>query len=53
LRHGIGVAIHSRHAEITTASAANHGFDDVLPLHAVVAPPSDPQMTAPSSFSAA
>lgn len=44
-RHGIGVAIHSRHAEITIASAAKQGFDDVLTLHAVVAPPGDPQMT--------
>jgi len=44
-RHEIGVAIHSRHAEITTVSAAKHGFDDVRTLHAVVAPPSDPQMT--------
>jgi hypothetical protein len=44
-RHAIGVAIRSRHAEIATARAPKHGFDDVLTLHAVVGPPSDPEMT--------
>ena len=44
-RHRIGVTILSRHATITLASAAKHGFEDVLTLHAVVAPPRNPAMT--------
>ena len=44
-RHPIEVTMLSRHATITLASAAKHGFSDVLTLHAVVAPPRDPAMT--------
>ena len=43
-RHRVGVVIRSRHSDITMASAAKHGFDDVLTLHAVVDAPADPHM---------
>jgi hypothetical protein len=43
-RHGIGVAISSRHSDITIGSVAKYGFDDVLTLHAVVDAPGDPGM---------
>ena len=41
-RRHIGVAIRSRHCDITTSRSPKHGFDDIRTLHAVVAPPSDP-----------
>src|SRR3984885_12372702 len=44
-RHDIEVMMLSRHATITLASAAKHGFSDVLTLHAVVGPPRDAAMT--------
>src|ERR1035437_10259727 len=43
-RHDIGVGIRSKHADITIASVAKHGFEDVLTLHAVVGAPRDPDM---------
>lgn len=43
-RHEIEVVIRSRHSDITMASTAKHGFDDVLTLHAVVDAPADPHM---------
>jgi len=43
-RHGVGVEVRSRHAEITLANVAKHGFGDVETLHAVVKPPDDPGM---------
>jgi hypothetical protein len=44
-RHGIGVRIRSRFADISTAKQHKHGFDDVTTLHAVIEPPSDADMT--------
>ncbi len=43
-RHGIGVTIHSQHADITVEKQAKHGFQDVPTLHAVVGAPVDPGM---------
>lgn len=44
-RHGIGVRIRSRFGDVTTAKQHKHGFEDVTTLHAVIAPPSDPDLT--------
>jgi hypothetical protein len=41
-RHGIGVHLLSRHGDITSARLPKAGFDDIVTLHGVVAPPSDP-----------
>ena len=43
-RHHIGVALRSRHGDITITKSSKHGFDDVVTLHASVAPPSDPAL---------
>ena len=43
-RHRIGVALRSRHGDITITKSSKHGFDDVTTLHAAVAPPSDPAL---------
>ncbi len=40
-RHNIGVAIRSRHGDISTAQLPKAGFSDVVTLHGVVSPPSD------------
>jgi hypothetical protein len=42
-RRGIGVAISSPHAAITTGRRPKDGFPDVVTLHALVAPSADPQ----------
>src|SRR3954453_12641442 len=44
-RRGIGVRIRSRYGDITTAKQHKHGFGDITTLHAVIADPSDPEMT--------
>lgn len=41
-RRGIGIGIRSRHADITTGRRPKEGFPDVVTLHALVSPPSDP-----------
>ncbi len=43
-RHGIGVEIRSRHGDISIGQAAKHGFDDIVTLHAFIAPPRNPDM---------
>ena len=43
-RHRIGVALKSRHGDIAITKSSKHGFDDVVTLHAAVAPPSDPAL---------
>ena len=40
-RSGIGVEIESAHGMITLTQRGKHGFDDVITLHAAVAPPRD------------
>ena len=42
-RRGVGVAIYSPHAVITTDRRPKEGFPDVVTLHALVAPPVDPR----------
>src|SRR3954468_12144512 len=44
-RRGIGVRIRSRFGDITTKKQAKHDFGDVTTLHAVIADPSEPEMT--------
>jgi hypothetical protein len=43
-RRGIGVRIRSRFSDIITAKQHKHGFTDVTTLHAVIEPPSHPDM---------
>ena len=43
-RHHVGVELRSRHCDITISRSPKHGFDDVVTLHAFVAPPSDPTL---------
>lgn len=43
-RRGIGVLIRSPHGDITLEKAQKSGFEDVVTLHAIVRPPSDPNM---------
>jgi hypothetical protein len=42
-RRGVGVVIRSPHAVITTGRRPKEGFPDVVTLHALVSPPSDPR----------
>jgi hypothetical protein len=42
-RRGIGVQIRSGHADVTTGRRPKDGFPDVVTLHALVSPPSDPR----------
>ena len=41
-RRGVDVVIRSPHADITTGRMPKDGFPDVVTLHALVSPPSDP-----------
>ena len=41
-RRGVPVTIRSPHADITTGRRAKQGFPDVITLHALVHPPSEP-----------
>lgn len=43
-RRGARVAIRSRHADMTLARQAKHGFEDLKTLHVLVSPSSDPSM---------
>lgn len=43
-RHRIGVMIRSRHGDITIDRSSKHEFEDIVTLHAVVFPPSQPRM---------
>ena len=42
-RHKIDVLIRSKYGDITLGQTPKHGFPDVVTLHAVVNPPSDPK----------
>jgi len=42
-RRGVGVAIYSPHAVITTGRRPKEGFPDVVTLHALIAPTVDPR----------
>jgi hypothetical protein len=41
-RRGVSVQIRSGHADITTGSRPKEGFPDIVTLHALVSPPSQP-----------
>lgn len=43
-RQDVQVLMQSRHGDITIAKAQKHGFADLTTLHAVINPPSDPNM---------
>jgi hypothetical protein len=43
-RHKIGVLIRSKYGDITIRKSNKHGFEDLLTLHAVIAPASDPKL---------
>ena len=43
-RHDINVLIRSKHGDITLGQTPKHGFPDVVTLHAVVKPPSEPDL---------
>lgn len=43
-RRGVGITLRSRHGNIHTERRAKAGFDDVVTVHAIVTPPSDPNM---------
>lgn len=43
-RHKIGVLIKSKHGDITIDKSSKHEFEDIVTLHAVVLPPSQPRM---------
>ncbi len=44
-RRGVPITITSRHADVTTGRRAKQGFPDVITLHALVHPPSEPGRT--------
>lgn len=43
-RRGIEVAINSKHGDVRLELTPKHGFADVATLHALISPPSDPEM---------
>ena len=43
-RHHIDVRIFSRYGDITISKTAKHGFTDIVTLHALIHPPSQPGM---------
>jgi len=43
-RHAIGLMMRSRHGDIGIEQSPKHGFDDIRTLHALIAPPSDPEL---------
>lgn len=43
-RRGVGITLRSRHGDIHTDRRAKAGFDDVVTVHAIVTPPSDPDL---------
>ena len=49
-RRKVEVVIRSRHGDITTAQLPKASFADVLTLHGVISPPSDPTMAGTEIF---
>lgn len=43
-RRGVAVAIRSKHGDITLEVTSKHGFSDVATLHALISPPTDPDL---------
>ena len=44
-RKGVQVLIRSQHGDISLSRVSKHSFDDIVTLHATVAPPSFPDLT--------
>jgi len=43
-RHKVNIVCKSKHGDITIDKSAKHGFEDVTTLHAVISPPSEPEL---------
>jgi hypothetical protein len=43
-RHKINIKIKSKHGDITIDKSSKHGFEDVVTLHAVISPTSEPDI---------
>ena len=43
-RHKIGVTIKTKHGNITIGKSSKHEFEDVVTLHAIILPSTDPKM---------
>ena len=43
-RNGVKILIKSRYGDITIETSEKHGFEDILTLHAVIFPPSEPEL---------
>jgi len=43
-RHKVNIVIKSKHGDITIDKSSKHGFEDVVTLHAVISPPSEPEI---------
>ncbi|MGQ4876165.1 MAG: ATP-binding protein [Promethearchaeia archaeon] len=43
-RNGVDVLIKSKYGDFTIKKSKKHGFEDILTLHAVISPPSNPKM---------
>ena len=43
-RHHIQIVILSRHGDITIGKTSKHGFTDIITLHAIIHPPTHPDM---------
>ena len=43
-RHKIDVVVNTKHGDITLEKTAKSGFEDILTLHAIINPPSDPNI---------
>lgn len=44
-RHKINITIKSKYGDITIDKSSKQGFEDVITLHAVIVPPSEPDIT--------
>lgn len=43
-RHKINIIIKSQYGDITIDKSSKHGFEDVVTLHAIISPPSEPEI---------
>lgn len=43
-RHKVNITIKSKHGDIIIDKSSKHGFEDVVTLHAVISPPSEPKI---------
>lgn len=43
-RHNVKVILRSKNGDITIDKSSKHGFDDIITLHAIISPPSEPHL---------